>query len=183
MVHEVPIARDVALEIVDYARELDLPYEWFNPIRYLVSRHTTQSDIYSDLSGIEAEYLDRPEHRGVTPTGVGVISSRDRANAIHNHLVRAHGDKVHVLDFPEVTVAVSPMANKGTALEMICNDLGIERHETLTVGDSVNDAPMLAWSPNSYAMPGSDAYARDAARHQLEDSDEPLSELLESLVP
>ena len=182
MIHEVPLAREVALEIVDYARQQDLPYEWFNPVRYVVSRRTTQSDVYSELSGIVAEYVEHPEHSGTVPTGVGVISSRERASAIHRHLAGAHGEKVHMLDFPEVTVAVSPTANKATALEIVCADLSISRHETLAVGDSVNDAPMLAWSPNSYAMPGSDAYALAAARYALDDGEEPLAELLESLV-
>ncbi len=75
MIHEVPLARDIALEIVGYARELDLPYEWFNPIRYLASRQTPQSDVYGQLSGIVAEYVDRPENSGVVPTGVGIIST------------------------------------------------------------------------------------------------------------
>jgi HAD superfamily hydrolase (TIGR01484 family) len=180
--HEVPLAREVALEIVDYARGLDLPYEWFNPVRYLASRKTPQSEVYSELSGIAAEYLEHPEHSGVVPTGVGIISSAERANSIHRHMVNIHGEKVHMLDFPEVTVGVAPAANKATALEVVCAELGIHRHQTLTVGDSVNDAPMLAWSPNSYAMPGSDGYARDAARYQLDEAAEPLAELLESLV-
>ncbi len=182
MIHEVPLARDVALEIVDYGRELELPYEWFNPLRYLASRQTRQSDIYGQLSGIVPEYLDRPEHSGVVPTGVGIISSADRANQIHRHLVKLHGESAHVLDFPEVTVAVSPTANKATALEVVCSELDIDRTEIVAVGDSVNDAPMLAWTPHGYAMPGADAYARDAASHHLDESEEPLAELLESLV-
>jgi hydroxymethylpyrimidine pyrophosphatase-like HAD family hydrolase len=87
-----------------------------------------------------------------------------------------------VLDFPAVTVAVAPEANKARALELLCNDLGIDRHETVAVGDSVNDAPMLAWSPNSYAMAASDAYARDAAARVLEPDAEALARLLESLA-
>ncbi len=96
--------------------------------------------------------------------------------------MKLHGESAHVLDFPDVTVAVSPKANKATALEIVAASLDIDRTEIMAVGDSVNDAPMLAWTPHSYAMPGADAYARDAARHQLRDSDEPLAELLESLV-
>jgi hypothetical protein len=42
---------------------------------------------------------------------------------------------------------------------------------------------MLAWSPRSYAMPVSDAYARDAAREVLPAHDDALAELLESLIP
>lgn len=183
MTHEFPIERSVALELVGYSRERELPYEWFNPVRYLASQRSEQTDEYARLSGVVPEYVPTPEHSDVTPTGVGVISTPEDARAIHRHLVSTHGDRLHVLDFPSVTVAVAPDANKARALELLCADLGIDRHETLAVGDSVNDAPMLAWSPNSYAMPASDAYARDAASRVLDAHPEALAELLESLVP
>jgi hypothetical protein len=183
MTHEFPIEHAVAMELVDYSRGRGFPYEWFNPARYLVSARTEQSDAYGRLSGIEPEYLPAPESAGVAPTGVGVISTPEDARAVHRHLVASHGDRLHVLDFPAVTVAVAPEANKARALELLCEDLGIDRHETMAVGDSVNDAPMLAWSPRSYAMPVSDAYARDAAREVLPAHDDALAELLESLIP
>jgi HAD superfamily hydrolase (TIGR01484 family) len=182
MIHEFPIARDVALEMVHYAREQQFPFEWFNPIRYLVSERTEQSETYGRLSGITPEYLARPELTNVIPTGVGVISTEEDARAVHRHLVGLHPDRAHVLDFPAVTVAVAPEANKARALELLCNDLGIDRHETVAVGDSVNDAPMLAWSPNSYAMAASDAYARDAASNVLDADADALARLLESLA-
>ena len=58
------------------------------------------------VSGIEPEYFDRPEDAGVLPTGVGVISSPEEAPAIHRHLAGLHGEALHLLDFPTVTVAV-----------------------------------------------------------------------------
>ncbi|MEP7215357.1 MAG: HAD hydrolase family protein, partial [Anaerolineaceae bacterium] len=100
----------------------------------------------------------------------------------HGALVKHHGDKIHMLDFPEVTVAVAPDANKGHALSLICADLGIERHETLAIGDSVNDAPMLAWAGRGIALAHSDRYALDAANEVLADGDERLAEFLEQLV-
>jgi hypothetical protein len=182
MTHQFPIAHPVALELVEYSRGRRFPYEWFNPVRYLVSERTEQSDTYGRLSGIVPEYLSKPESAGVEPTGVGVISTPEHAREVHRHLVGTHGDRLHVLDFPAVTVAVAPEANKARALELLCEDLGIDRHETLAVGDSVNDAPMLAWSPHSYAMPVSDAYARDAAREVLPEHPDALAVLLESLL-
>lgn len=182
MLHEFPIPRPQALEIVGYARELDHPYEWFNPVRYLVSRETPSAFEYAKLSGTPAEFVMRPERSGVNPTGVGIISSHAEAGAIHRHLAGIHGDILHVLDFPEVTVAVAADANKGHSMSLICGDLGIERHETVAIGDSVNDAPMLAWAGRGIALAHSDRYALDAAREVLDDGDEPVARFLESLA-
>ena len=182
MIHEFPIDRAAAMEICEYARSIERAYEWFNPLRYIVSGESAATKEYGRVSGILPEYRPDPENSGVVPTGVGIISSHEEANAIHGALVRRHGEALHMLDFPEVTVAVAPDANKGHALSLICADLGIERHETLAIGDSVNDAPMLAWAGRGVALAHSDRYALDAADEVLADGDDRLAEFLEGLV-
>jgi Cof subfamily protein (haloacid dehalogenase superfamily) len=182
MLHEFPIPRPQAIEIIEYARELTHPYEWFNPVRYLVSRETPSAHEYSRLSGITPEFVERPELSGVVPTGVGIISSHSEASAIHRHLAGIHGDILHVLDFSEVTVAVAADANKGHAMSLLCADLGIDRHETVAIGDSVNDAPMLAWAGRGIAVARADRYALDAADEVLEADGEPVARFLEGLA-
>jgi hydroxymethylpyrimidine pyrophosphatase-like HAD family hydrolase len=78
---------------------------------------------------------------------------------------------------------VSTDANKGHALSLIAADLGIDRHDVVAVGDSVNDASMLAWAGLGAGMPHSDAYARDAADLILDPSEDVLSAFLETLIP
>ena len=166
--HEFAIERHLAVEIVEHARRIQRAYEWFNPVRYLVSAESEATRNYGLVSGITPEYRTDPEHSGVVPTGVGIISSPEEANGIHRQLIAHYGEALHVLDFPAVTVAVAPDANKGHALSLVCADLGIDRHEVLAIGDSVNDAPMLAWAGRGLAMSHSDAYARDAADGMVE---------------
>lgn len=182
MLHEFPIPRQLALEIIDYARSIGRDYEWFNPLRYLASRESEATRRYGEVSGIVPEYRPDPEHSGVVPTGVGIISDAEDAPVIHRHLAAAYADRLHVLDFPEVTVAVAPEANKGHALSLICSDLGIDRHEVVAVGDSVNDAAMLAWAGLGAAMAHADSYARDAADLVLEPGADALATFLRGLA-
>lgn len=168
MTHEFAIERRIALEIVGFARAIGRPYEWFNPLRYIASERSQATDEYAVVSGIDPEYRPDPENSGIEPTGVGVISTAAEASSIHGTLVGRTGEAVHLLDFPTVTVAVAANANKGHALSLICGDLGIERHETIAVGDSVNDVSMLTWAGRGYAMPHSDRYALDAADEVLD---------------
>lgn len=146
MTHIFPIKRELALEVVAYAREIDRAYEWFNPLRYIASRESEETREYGRVSGVTPEYRPDPENSGVVPTGAGIISTIDEASSVHRELVSRFDGALHLLDFPAVTVAVAPDANKGHALSLICADLGIDRQTAIAVGDSVNDAPMLAWA-------------------------------------
>lgn len=180
--HEFPIEHATALEICRYAREIERAYEWFNPLRYIASARSLATEQYGVVSGITPEYLPDPEKSGVTPTGVGIISTHIEANAIHREVVSRHGHELHVLDFPEVTVAVARDANKGHALSLLCADLGIGREEVIAVGDSVNDASMLAWAGRGICMAHSDAYAVDAADELLPPEPDALAVLLEFIA-
>lgn len=183
IIHKFPIERGAALEVIGYAKEGDHVYEWFDPTRYVASRRNPSSDEYGRVSGIKPEYRVDPENSDFQPTGVGIISSPEEANGIHRTLTSRHGESLHVLDFPAVTVAVAPEANKGHALSLICEDLGIARGATVAVGDSVNDAAMLAWAGRGFAMPGADRYAREAADEVLGvDAGDPLAALLETIA-
>jgi hydroxymethylpyrimidine pyrophosphatase-like HAD family hydrolase len=182
MTHEFPIEYRLAVDIVEHAKHIGRDYEWFNPLRYIASAKTSATVEYGVVSGIEPEYRPDPENSGVVPTGVGIISTKDHANGIHRDLVARYGEALHVLDFPDVTVAVAPDANKGHSLSLLCADLGIARHDVVAIGDSVNDASMLAWAGLGLAMPHSDAYALDAADDVLDEDEDPLATYLERLV-
>lgn len=181
--HEFPIDHRAAMDIITYAREIGRPYEWFNPLRYIVSEKSDETEAYGRVSGITPEYMPFPEHSGLVPTGVGIISTvQGEATVIHRHLAGIHGDRLHLLDFPFVTVAVAEQANKGHALSLICDDLGIDRHETIAVGDSVNDAAMLAWAGRGFAMAHADRYALDAADEVLPGEEGALAAFLERIA-
>ena len=165
---EFPLDLDVALEVLAYARRMGRMFEWFSPRRYVVSAANEAAKRYGRHSGITPEWNAKPEELGFHPTGVGVISPSHESAAIHRELVSMFGDALHLLDFPGVTVCVAPDANKGHAVSLLARELGIERHEVVAIGDSVNDAAMLAWAGVGVAVGGADAYALEAADHELE---------------
>lgn len=177
-----PLERRTAEAIAAYARARGLPYEWFDPARYVVSRPTVESALYARLSGVEPEFHPRPEALGFSPTGVGIITSPREAGAIHQALLSQHAGEVHLLDFPGVTVAVAPQASKGHALALVCAELGIDRSEVVAVGDSVNDAPMLAWAGLGVAVGHADRYALQAADEVIPDDEEAVARFLETVA-
>lgn len=54
-------------------------------------------------------------------------------------------------------------ANKGSALAHLCEQLGVEQHETIAFGDHSNDLTMLAWAGVGYAMTNANARVKEVA--------------------
>ncbi len=157
------IDAEIAHELVEFAEANQWPFAWFDAERYLASHPNEASDEFGRVSGVEPEYRPDAHRQGVIPTGVDIISTAAAANRVHRELDARYGDRVHLLDFPSVTAAHAPEASKGNALALLARDLGIERHEVIAIGDSVNDVSMLSWAGRGVAMPHCDHYARAAA--------------------
>ena len=160
--HGYAIDHELALELIDYATDHDWPLAWFDSERYLVTRHCEQAQFFADVSQISMEIDPAPHLSGVRATGIDIISSTEEANTVHADIESRYGDHLCLLDFPSVTAVHAREASKGNALAMLAAELGIEQHEVLAIGDSVNDVSMLEWAGRSAAPAHCDHYARAA---------------------
>ena len=182
IVRELKIDRGLALAVSAYAREAGYDYEWFNSDRYAVTTESPATAYYAELGEVTPEVHIRPETLGMEPSGVGVLSDEDSSSAVHQALVERHGDALHLLDFPFVTVALHPDATKGRALSLLARDMGIAQSETLAIGDSVNDVSMLTWAGRGLAVAKGHASAREAANAVLPDEEDAVAKALEELL-
>jgi len=74
-------------------------------------------------------------------------------------------------------------ANKGFALNILQNKLGITKEETMVFGDYNNDLKMLALADYSYAMENAHPNVKKAAKFQTKNNDEQGVEMvLEQLI-
>jgi hypothetical protein len=62
--------------------------------------------------------------------------------------------------------------NKGSALEHLCEILGVEREAVMAFGDNENDLEMLEYAGMGVAMGNSEAFVRDVADHVTASNDE-----------
>lgn len=165
--HGYSIDEGIALELLDYAGTNGWPLAWFDSERYLVTRHCEQAQFFADVSGVTMEIHDQPHRSGIRATGIDIISTRERAPEVHAEIEQRYGDRLCLLDFPSVTAVHAVEASKGNALQMLARELGIAQSEVLAIGDSVNDASMLAWAGHSAAPDHCDHYARASAQEIL----------------
>ena len=72
---------------------------------------------------------------------------------------------------------------KATALELLCEDLNIDRSQAATFGDNYNDLSMLEWAGRSYAMANAiDEAKRVAGQTVLSSDDDGLAVKIEELL-
>ncbi len=179
---EIKIDRDLALAVTAHARAIGHDYEWFSAHRYAVTVESPATKHYAELGEVALEVHERPESLGIEPNGVGVLSDRERSSAVHGALAERHGDALHLLDFPFVTVAMAPEASKGKALAIVARGLGVARADTLAIGDSVNDVSMLAWAGRGLAVAGGHLTAQEAADETLPDELDAVAKALEAIL-
>jgi Cof subfamily protein (haloacid dehalogenase superfamily) len=97
---------------------------------------------------------------------------------------RSVGDRAVVTYSGLPFVEVAPrLVTKAMALQLLCDDLGIDRSEVVSVGDNHNDVTMLEWAGRSYAMGNASDDAKAAADELVPTSDEDgLAVLVERLL-
>lgn len=86
------------------------------------------------------------------------------------------------LSRPDILEFMHPGANKGAALRWLADRLGVPLQETLALGDSHNDIPLLEAAGLAVAMPGADEITRSMADIVADDAQAPVADVLRRLV-
>lgn len=83
---------------------------------------------------------------------------------------------------PFIELAASEVT-KATALQLLADDLGLDRGEVACFGDNHNDLPMLQWAGRSYAMGNATDDAKQAADEIIgANDDDGLADKIDELV-
>jgi Cof subfamily protein (haloacid dehalogenase superfamily) len=110
------------------------------------------------------------------PTCVQVFGN-EPVKAIEEAFAPLYGDRVRFsfntpVGLPHYVVLTHPEADKARALEMVCTDLGVDRTETIAMGDSESDLAMLRWAGLGVAMRNSPDDVKREALHVAPSNDE-----------
>ncbi len=77
----------------------------------------------------------------------------------------------------------APQADKGTALALVCDRLGVERENVMAIGDNLNDLPMFPYASLRVAMGnGVDQLKREATAVAPDHDQEGVAWALETFV-
>jgi len=123
-------------------------------------RETTQVD---DISGFIRDQVVEKVH-------ALYVSQSQRQELVES--MRTYGAMSVTNSFRDNMEFTAQGVNKGSALQVLCAQLGISGQEVMAFGDADNDVEMLSWAGWSFAMENAIEQARRAAKYQTASNDQ-----------
>src|SRR4029077_2560238 len=159
------IAHELAMEVVRFARERDLHVQAYRDDLLLIERRRPEAHEYSEHAGMEIHVVGDLDHAmgTTTPKLVIVSSSAALERLLPEVRRRWAGRLIAATSMPTYLEFTSIESDKATALQFVCERLGIAQAETGAVGDGRNDASMIAWAGLGIAIEGSPPEVQAAA--------------------
>ena len=171
MVHAVPLDKEVALLALDALRAADFRVQlYFGDLLYLDGMDA-RAERYLRQSRVEPVMV--PDLRmlltGAPPAAPGpmkVLGIGTEAAVIDQIAVLGarFGRQANVFRSQRPYLEITdPSADKGSALQWVARQRGLDRDAVAAIGDSDNDVPMFAWAARSFAVSGATPNALKAA--------------------
>ena len=163
------IAHDLAMKVIRFARERDLHIQAYRDDELLVERDRPEAHLYADHAGMEIHVVGNLDDAmgPTTPKLVIVAMSATLEKLLPEVRQRWAGRLNAATSMPTYLEFTSVESDKATALQFVCDRLGIPREETVAVGDGRNDASMIAWAGLGVAVEGSPPEVQAAAARTI----------------
>ena len=165
IVHEVRIDPETALVICDLANAEGFPVQMYDDDIMYVSRQNEFSNYDEKLTGIRQVVVEN--FRAMVGEGCyKLIVPGDPMILEHfESLVRTYlEEKITLFTSRPYFLEILPKStDKGTALAMVAEILGIRAEEALAIGDSMNDEAMIRWAGTGVAMVNGDERIKSIA--------------------
>jgi Cof subfamily protein (haloacid dehalogenase superfamily) len=146
--HEEVSGEQAAL-VMDYCRENDLQLNLYRDGKVLTAEMTPWLELY--IHRTKAPYEIVPDFytrlKGEPSTKLVIINSPEYTHGLKPHFQQVFGSSLYITKTSdEYLEFMPPNANKGSALALVAERLGVPREQTIAFGDSYNDIPMLQWA-------------------------------------
>ena len=152
---DVPLPNEVALEVEAYARSRKLHIQLYKNDRYYCEARNRYSDLYAKLSESEPVVVPslREEFRFSDATKACIIAEPEVVDREIDGVRQAMGTRAYVTrSIPWFIEVMNPNVDKGKALALVAQRIGVPLEETMAIGDSWNDIPLLEAAAFGVAM-------------------------------
>lgn len=185
VLYERPVPAAAAQEIAAYAEERGLHLQGYIDDKLYASADNEKVKAYSKLTGVPYEV--RTDFRAFAEQGSAkllIIDEPEKLDAWMPELQERFGDRVHLTKSkPNYLEFVHPEATKGHALLHLAAHYGIDRSETIAIGDSWNDHEMIEAAGLGVAMANAvEPLKRIADYITLSNNDEGVRAVIERFV-
>ena len=183
---DLPLSSGLAREVVDLAQRDGLHVQLYADDRYYCEERNAYSALYASVSGVEPLVVTslHAAFAGRDATKAVIIAEPQVAAECHLRMQLALGDRAYVTrSLPEFVEVMNPLVDKGRALRVVAERLGVPIEAVMAIGDSWNDAPLLHAAGIGVAMGSAPQDLRDSADAVVADVEhDGVAEALERYV-
>lgn len=181
-----PLRNEVALELAAYARRRGLHVQLYKNDRYYCEERNRYSDLYAKISEVQPVIAPSlaDEFRFSDATKGCVIAEPEIVNREIDGIAKTLGERAYVTrSIPWFIEVMDPGVDKGKALALVAERLNIPLADTMAIGDSWNDKPLLQASGFGVAMGSAPAELRAVSQVVVSDVEhDGVAEALERFV-
>ena len=143
-------------------------------VDFIANGMKNTTEVVDDLMKVEGPVLK-----------ISICNRDDEPQVVEDylrHLQEMFGSEIKIVTSGNIWIdAISPDANKGTALEVFLDLFGIDREECMAFGDQYNDVEMLEAAGISYAMSTAAPGIEKHATHITDSVEDVLEDILAQL--
>jgi hypothetical protein len=152
---EVALRNAVALRIYAAAKAHGYHVQFYRGDRFYVEERNRYAELYGRITGAEPVVVrSLPEtFAGGDSTKVNIVTDPERTPECQALMREVCGGDAYVTrSNPEFVEMLDPRVDKGVALRLLAERLGIPLARVLAIGDSYNDLPLLRVAGIAVAM-------------------------------
>ncbi|MDR1702587.1 MAG: Cof-type HAD-IIB family hydrolase [Sporomusaceae bacterium] len=173
LIFHQPVAEAAAEEIFALAQKNNWYIQTYIDDKLYVSELNGYAKRYSKIASVEAHLIDDLFNLPGASTKIMIQAEAAEIPAISAGLQAKFSGKLSLTISKPTFLEITDLGvNKGTALAMLAERLGIEREAIMAFGDSGNDVEMLKFAQHSFAMANGTDLAKRAARYQTATNNE-----------
>ena len=160
------LANPLVIELVSVAERDGVHLQLYRNDEYYCESRNRFSDLYASLAMVEPVVVaSLREAFAYSPATKAVVVADERDAARYaTKLETLFAGRANVTrSLPQFVEVLDPSVDKGAALRFVARHLGIAMEETVAIGDSWNDAPLLSAAGFGIAMGSSPPELRAVA--------------------
>jgi Cof subfamily protein (haloacid dehalogenase superfamily) len=160
------LANELVRELIDVAERDGMHLQLYRNDEYYCEARNRFSELYASLSLTEPVVVPslREAFAYSPATKAVIVAEPPAAGEYERRLYEHFGNRAYVTrSLPEFVEVLAPSVDKGGALRLVAQRLGVAIESTLAIGDSWNDAPLLRAAGFAVAMGSSPPELRELA--------------------
>jgi Cof subfamily protein (haloacid dehalogenase superfamily) len=164
--HHDTISGELAIEILDYCQEHNLQLNYYRDDKVYSKEYTAWLELYHKRTKVPLELLSDfyEKMRGLPTTKLVIVDSPERTDALLPLFRQRLGGVLYITKTTdEYLEFMPPQANKGAALRLVAERLGVPIEETVAFGDGNNDIPLLQTAGLGIAVGNAKQSLKDVA--------------------